>query len=99
MVKTQFLGEMFHWKRRVCIHSPIAGRLRLSHRVDQLVGRVEFGEQTVDWRGVPHLTSVSGTRVRISKIEIIGRKRMNKNNSARKSPIVPANVAQSHTVG
>ena len=44
-------------------------------------------------------TSASGKIVRISKIEIIGRKRMNKNNSVKKKPIVPMNMAQSHCVG
>jgi len=44
-------------------------------------------------------TSASGRIVRISKIEIIGRKRMNKNRSAKKNPIVPMNMAQSHCVG
>src|SRR6266566_3518014 len=43
-------------------------------------------------------TSASGRRVRISKIEIIGKKRMNRNTRERKSPIVPIKVAQSHTV-
>src|ERR1043165_3485736 len=44
-------------------------------------------------------TSAAGRIVRISKIEIIGRKRMNRNNSAKKNPIVPINIAQSHCVG
>jgi hypothetical protein len=37
--------------------------------------------------------------VRISKIEIIGRKRRNRNNSARNSPLVPMKVDQSQNVG
>ena len=41
-------------------------------------------------------TSASGRIVRISKIEIIGRKRMNKNNSVKKNPSVPINIVQSH---
>src|SRR5436190_23560654 len=44
-------------------------------------------------------TSASGRIVRISKIEIIGRKRINKNSSAKKKPIVPTNIAQSHCDG
>src|SRR6185436_6465349 len=36
---------------------------------------------------------------RISKIEIIGRNRMNRKNSVRNSPIVPMNVIQSQIVG
>ena len=38
------------------------------------------------------------TAVRITKIEIIGRKRMNRNSRLEKRPMVPRNVAQSHTV-
>ena len=37
-------------------------------------------------------TLASGTSVRISKIEIIGRKRTNRNNSVRNNPIVPMKV-------
>src|SRR3977135_907126 len=44
-------------------------------------------------------TSASGKIVRISKIEIIGRKRINRNSNAKKKPIVPMNIAQSHCVG
>src|SRR5438045_1460826 len=47
----------------------------------------------------PSSTSASGNIVRISKIEIIGRKRMNRNNSEKKKPSVPTNMAQSHCVG
>src|SRR3954451_9691132 len=44
-------------------------------------------------------TSASGKIVRISKIEIIGRKRMNRNSNVKKNPSVPTNIAQSHCVG
>jgi hypothetical protein len=44
-------------------------------------------------------TSASGRIVRISKIEIIGRKRINRNSSVKKNPIVPINMLQSHCVG
>ena len=44
-------------------------------------------------------TSASGSIVRISKIEIIGRKRINRNSSVKKKPIVPTNMLQSHCVG
>ena len=44
-------------------------------------------------------TFASGSSVRISKIEIIGRKRMNRNSSVRNRPIVPMNVDQSQNVG
>src|ERR1051325_652279 len=44
-------------------------------------------------------TSASGRIVRISKIEIIGRKRMKRNNNVKKNPMVPTNIDQSHWVG
>src|SRR6266498_3856011 len=44
-------------------------------------------------------TSASGNIVRISKMEIIGRKRMNKNTSDKKNPIVPMYMDQSHIDG
>ena len=37
--------------------------------------------------------------MRISKIEIIGRNRINRNSSVKKKPIVPTNIDQSQTVG
>ena len=37
--------------------------------------------------------------MRISKIEIIGRKRINRNSSVKKNPMVPINIDQSQTVG
>src|SRR6266550_6987885 len=44
-------------------------------------------------------TSACGRIVLISKIEIIGKKRMNRNNKLRKSPIVPRNIEKSQIVG
>src|SRR5579885_2608365 len=44
-------------------------------------------------------TCASGTIVRISAMEIIGRKRKNRNSSARNRPIVPTKVPQSQIVG
>src|SRR5256714_10296555 len=41
----------------------------------------------------------SATSSRDSEIEIIGRKRMNKNNSVRNSSMLPKSVAQSQIVG
>ena len=37
--------------------------------------------------------------MRISKIEIIGKNLMNRNNNVKKNPIVPTNMDQSHIVG
>jgi hypothetical protein len=45
------------------------------------------------------LVFASGTIVRISKIAIAGRKRMNRKNSDRNRPIVPASMPKSHRVG
>src|ERR1041385_3092275 len=44
-------------------------------------------------------TSASGKIVRISKMEIIGKKRMNRNTNVRKNPNVPMNMLQSHGDG
>ena len=44
-------------------------------------------------------SSASGRIVRISKIEIIGRNRRNRNSNVKKKPIVPTNIPQSHIVG
>src|SRR5262245_24492747 len=43
-------------------------------------------------------TSACGNSVRISKFEIIGKNRMNKNNRARNSPNVPTYIDQSQIV-
>src|SRR5262249_17949204 len=43
--------------------------------------------------------SVSVSRVRISAIEIIGRKRMNNSRRVKNRAIVPRNVVQAQTVG
>ena len=49
--------------------------------------------------GMRHFrSSVCSTSSRISKIEIIGKKRMNKNNSATKNPSVPMKSAHSQRV-
>jgi len=44
-------------------------------------------------------TSACGNIVRISKIEIIGKKRRNRNSKLMKRPIVPKNIPKSHLVG
>src|SRR5690606_42037672 len=80
--------------------------------IEQLLGRVELGQQAVQHRGVGRLahgcasssealafTCDSGSSVRISKMEIIGSTRTNRNISVRNRPIVPASVAKSQNVG
>src|SRR6266536_1506947 len=44
-------------------------------------------------------TSASGSIVRISKIEIIGRNRINRNKRAKNKPILPAYMDQSQNEG
>src|SRR4029079_11090561 len=98
--------------RRVGVHPPIAFLAHPGRRRDHLLGGVELGHQTVDRRPAARPlqrahrgTSVysppavpPGTMVRISKIEIIGRKRMNRKSSEKNSPSVPMKVAQSQIV-
>src|SRR5262249_34663013 len=63
---------------------------------------VELGHEAVD-RRPPHACSSfscsSATSVRISKMEIMGRKRMKSRKSVRNRPIVPTNSATSQRVG
>src|SRR5262249_10343812 len=68
-----------------------------------LVGRAELGEQAVDRRsrghGWPSFTSsASGRIVRISKMEIAGRKRTNRKMRVAKSPRGPRKPAESYFV-
>ena len=92
----QFLDR----KRRIGIHAPVPLGARLRRRRHQRTGIVELRHQTVKpARHHSGSTLASGSIERISKIEIIGRKRRNRNSRARNSPIVPANVDQSQNVG
>jgi hypothetical protein len=59
-------------------------------------GRKEKGQRP--YRGTSYLCC-SSTSSRISKIEIIGKNRMNKNINEANSPIVPMYVDQSQNVG
>src|SRR5262245_5995018 len=97
------LGELLDRHRRVAIEPGVAAGVRFARSGDQFVGVAELGQEAVDRRLAVHatssLTSASGTSVRISKIEIIGNRRTNRNNNDTKSPIVPMNVDQSQNVG
>src|SRR5438067_1777090 len=78
---------------------PVAARQREPRHVEDRVIRLR---QTVQRHQITRRSSstfASGRMVRISKIEIIGRNRRNRNSSDRNNPIVPTNVAQSHRVG
>src|SRR5947209_6926396 len=101
--ESERLGEPFHGKRRVGIHVAVAfGAASLRGR-DELLGRVKLRHQSVEVRAaLDHFFSsppVCATSSRISAIEITGRKRMNRNSRATKSPIVPANIVQSQMRG
>src|SRR3989475_1355393 len=101
--ESERLGEPFHGKRRVGIHIAVAfGAASLRGR-DELLGRVKLRHQSVEGRAaLDHFFSsppVCATSSRISAIEITGRKRMNRNSRATKSPSVPASMVQSQIRG
>src|SRR5258705_417186 len=81
---------------------PVPARQReawhVEHRVIWLRQPVKR-HHAVDDAALHSFTFASGRIVRISKIEIIGRKRRNRNRSERNKPIVPRNVDQSQNVG
>ena len=86
-------------ERRIRVDAAVALGLRAVRRRDERVRIVELGHQAVDRRqcaSPPRQASLrssstraAGSSVRISKIEIIGRKRRNRNSSVRNRPIVP----------
>ena len=98
-MKSQFLGKVLDGKRRKRVHLSIAGRARPSHSCKQSFRLCEFGQQAVSWSVFVQSPSDFGTSVRISKIEIIGRNRMNRKSRARNNPMVPMKVDQSQNVG
>src|SRR5207244_13086494 len=73
--------------------------MRPRGRLDQRGRVVELGHQTVDDASLHSPTFASGRIVRISKIEIMGRKRKKRNRRETNRPIVPRNVDQSQNVG
>src|SRR5262249_40499052 len=82
----------------------VAGFAHLVRRGENLGRRIELRHQAVEARNVIELHAASfgrapGSSVRISKIEIIGKKRMNRNMSDMKKPIVPTKVMTSKRVG
>src|SRR5262249_52612058 len=88
-------------KRRVGIDPAISFGAGTANRLEQLLGRLELRQQTVNRRPSCHYPSpaVLCTSSRISKIEMTGRNRMNRNNRAVNRPRDPTNVAMSHIVG
>jgi hypothetical protein len=91
MMESDFLRETFNRERAVCINFLVARFMGLARRVDQCLSRIEFGHDAVDGIALHgySFTSASGQSVRISKIEIAGRKRTNRNMAARNIPMVP----------
>src|SRR5262245_18256170 len=97
------LAELPHRDRRVGVHVAVARFVRGAGGVHQLVEVGELGHEAVDrWPSLhaagSSSTRASGSMVRISKIEIIGRKRMKRKKSVRKRPMLPRNIDQSQRV-
>src|SRR5262249_51652129 len=103
-----------HWEGCIGFHVPITSAARPACRLKQLLWRSKFAYQSIQrhcgwcarWAHPVVLRmllssppAVSDTSSRITKIEIMGRKRKNRNRRATNSPMVPRNVAQSQTVG
>src|SRR5262249_59624432 len=94
------LGQRLHRDRRVGVHVPVSRLVRRARGVDELLQVAELGHEAVNRRSPPHAADssssfASGSMVRISKIEIIGRERMKRENNARKNPMLSTYVAPS----
>src|SRR6266567_3614097 len=97
----QRFRQSFHRKRSETIHPAITLRVRLFRGTQQFVVGFKFRGQTKKIFRAHAVVAFCGsaTNSRDSEIEIIGRKRMNKNNRVRNNPTLPKSVAQSQTVG
>ena len=100
--------QLFDRKRRVGVHPPVAfadARGASPRRARSDPRTRPSGRKSARLRRSHQITRrssstfASGRIVRISKIEIIGRKRRNRNSSVRNRPIVPTKVDQSQNVG
>src|SRR5215471_3481129 len=92
VMQVQRVAELLDRERRIRVQLAIALLARGASGGHQRSGAVEFGHYSVD-RFV-HLCASSstfawGSRVRTSKIEIIGSRRMKMKNRNRNSPMVP----------
>src|SRR3954454_13056064 len=94
VVESDFFGEPFDWEWAVSVDLLVARPVRLFGGVEKRLRRIKLGHDAVNRIALRHysFTSASGRRVRISKIEMAGRKRRNRNIAARNIPIVPKNV-------
>src|ERR1019366_3602255 len=89
------VAQLFDGEGRIGVEFPVALFARRPGGADQRGGVVEFGHHAVDRLIHPRESSLilaCGKRVRTSKIEIIGRRRMNSINRTRNSPMVPRYV-------
>ena len=100
---TEHFRESFNRNRGISIHPAIARAKSAMRSSDEMFRAIELRHQAVqrqlvfDYGGLGHNNqelrpSSLCTSSRISKIEIIGRIRMNKNSNATKSPRVPAST-------
>src|SRR5262249_818221 len=85
------LGERLDRVRRIGVDPREALLAGLPRRLDEVLRALELGHQAVELRSGHSASSIfaSGRIARISKIEIIGSRRMKRKSSARKRPIVP----------
>src|SRR5262249_42640935 len=102
LLEADRLSQFFHRKWTERVHVPVSFRVGAVPRFHERRGAGEFRKQAVNRRPYRHNLSpdsfACGTSVLISKIEIIGRKRINNSKRQMKSPMVPTNVAQSQPV-
>src|SRR5271168_2633413 len=99
-------GKAFDGIGSVGVDVLVAGEAGFFGGLDQLLGRLEFSQETVNVRArLVHLCSsdacseVWATNSRISAMEMAGRTRTNKKIKVVKRPRVPVKVAQSQMVG
>src|SRR5438874_8285499 len=95
------IGQPFYGKGREAVHLSVAFCESFLRRAKKFILRFEFRSQP-EKIFLAHVVIAfwgSATSSRDSEIAIIGRNRMNKNNSVRNNPMLPKSVAQSQTVG
>src|SRR5205823_193076 len=83
------LCQSLHRKWAICIDSLVACFPRTISRCHQIGSGIKLGHYSIQSCPFHSLTSASGSRVRISKMEIMGRIRTNRNMAARNMPMVP----------
>src|SRR5205807_4135660 len=95
------LRQSVNWEWRIAIHFAETVGICIFRRVNELFVRFEFCGDAEDFCFVHNAFAFAGsaTNSRDSEIEIMGKKRMNKKRSVRKSPTLPKRVAQSQSVG